>query len=658
MNKFFYVKLACSNLKRNAKTCFPFILTCIGTIAMFYNMCFLSLTKSIGVISDYVSLRYILILGMIVVGIFSAVFLFYTNNFLIRQRKKEFGLFNILGMEKRHIARVMFCETLIMGLVSIILGLLVGILFSKLLILLLLKLISFDAVFGFEVPGMAVMVTILLFAGIFMMILLNNFIQVYRSKPVDLLKSTQQGEKEPKTKWVQTILGVVCLGVGYYIALTTESPLAALNLFFVAVLLVIAGTCLLFTAGSIAILKAMRKNKKYYYRANHFTSVSGMIYRMKQNAAGLANICILSTAVIIMLSTTISLYLGMENVLRTRYPRNIVVYGTAISDDQVNKLDAMIVEQARKAGANPINLLRYRLMNFTMQQNGASFSTERDAALSPNEIALFEFLTQEDYNKIANTSVSLNDGEALLYVLRGEIPGDTLNFNGLELTIRDRLDSFGSEGKMSAILAKSYFVIVHNTETIEEIYHALNGSSDMGPLSYQYGFDTDADRDVQINLVNILQQEIEKLGVNAYAEGSEAARASFYSLYGGLFFLGIFLGLLFMMATVLIIYYKQIAEGYDDRERFIIMQKVGMSHAEVKKSIHSQVLTVFFLPLLTAVVHLAFSFKVITKLLSIFNLTDIALFVACMAITVLVFALLYGIVYSRTAKVYYKIVSA
>lgn len=659
MNKMLYPKLAVNNIKKNAQTYMPYVLACIGTIMMFYNMCFLAVVKDIGYISDSSRLRYILFLGAVVIGIFSVIFLFYTNSFLIKRRKKEFGLFNILGMEKKHVARIMFFETLFIALISLVAGVLAGILLSKLMILLLFKIISFEVTFGFEIPIPAVLSTFALFSGIFALNLIYNICRVHLSKPIELLKGGNVGEKEPRTKWILAGIGAICLGIGYNIALTVESPLAALNIFFVAVILVIIGTYCLFTAGSIAILKMLRKNKRYYYKLKHFISVSGMIYRMKRNAAGLANICILSTAVIIMLSTTISLYVGVEDVLRTRYPRNIIVNATNVSDEQADKLDAIIKEQTEKANTVQKNVIRYRAMSFYTIQDGASFTAGESQSFSYNNIAMVYFITLDDYNKMENRSASLSNGEALLYTLVGDITGDTLSFNGFKLSIKERLTSLNIEDdNTSAMLTSCYYVVVDDIKTIKQVYDSLGGNNgDMDELSYYYGFDVSGDKDIRINLVKALQNAIRNIGVTGYVEGPEISRESFYSLYGGLFFLGLFLGLLFIMATVLIIYYKQITEGYDDKERFEIMQKVGMSRAEIKKSIHSQVLTVFFLPLAAAVIHLAFAFKVITKLLSVFNLTNIPLFAACTTITIIVFAIFYTIVYALTARTYYKIVS-
>ncbi len=660
MNRFFYQKLAINNMKKNSKTYIPYLLTCIGTIMMFYNMCFLSVAKDLGSadVSDSGTVRYILFLGAIVIGIFSLIFLFYTNSFLIKRRKKEFGLFNVLGMEKKHVARIMFYESLFTAVLSIAIGLAAGILLSKIMILFLYKLISFEATFGFEVPYEAVLASLTLFLGIFLINLLYNIRQVHMSNPVELLKGGNIGEKEPRTKWLMAIIGLVSLAAGYYIAVTTENPVAALSLFFVAVVLVMTGTYCLFTSGSIAILKMLRKNKRYYYKKRHFISVSSMLYRMKQNAAGLANICILSTAVIVMISSTVSLYGGMEDVLRSRFPRNVEVEASDVSEEQAEELDKLIEQQTLELNIDKINVLRFRFMNFVVIQEGSNFIKADYDSYTSNDIASLVFITQDEYNKLENKSISLNKGESLVYTSNGNVSGSILNINGYELSIKDYLSSLDSASKISDVLTKSYYVIVDNIDTIESVYNSLNiKDGEMGDLSYFYGFDADAGQQEQINIVNNLNDKMKELDAAGRADGTEASKSSFYSVYGGLFFLGIFLGLLFVMATVLIIYYKQIAEGYDDKERFEIMQKVGMDREEVRGTIQSQVLTVFFLPLLATVIHIAFAFKVITRLLLIFGMTNVPLFAVCTIVTIIVFAVLYTIVYILTAKTYYKIVS-
>ncbi|HCX62731.1 MAG TPA: cell division protein FtsX, partial [Clostridiales bacterium] len=373
MNKFFYPKLAVNNIKKNSKTYIPYMLTCIGTIMMFYNICFLVVAKDIEIVQDSGSLRQVMLLGAMVIGIFSLIFLFYTNSFLIKKRKKEFGLFNILGMEKKHISKIIFFETLITSSITLIVGILSGILLSKLIILFLFKILSFNATFGFEISPTAIFASLCLFGSINVINFIFNITQVHLSKPVELLKGGNVGEREPKTKWLLTIVGALCLGTGYYIAVVTESPLAALNLFFVAVMLVIVGTYCLFTAGSIAVLKRLRKNKKYYYKPNHFVSVSGMIYRMKQNAAGLSNICILSTMVIVMISSTISLYTGMEDILKIQYPKDIIISAYEISDEEAKTLNEIINQQTSAAYIEQKDVIYYRSTELLAIQEGTYF---------------------------------------------------------------------------------------------------------------------------------------------------------------------------------------------------------------------------------------------------------------------------------------------
>lgn len=646
-------------MQKNRETYFPYLLACITTIMMFYNIMFLCIADDLGSISDFNSVRSVLSLGVIVIAIFSVLLLFYTNSFLMKRRKKELGLFNILGMEKKHVARIMFLETFYSALISIVIGIVVGILFSKLIILLLVKIIHAAVPFGFEIPILAIVITLVLFAGIFFLNLLYNVIQVYRTKPIDLLKSNNMGEREPKTKWLLTIVGFITLGWGYFIAQTTESPLAALKLFFLAVVLVIIGTYCLFIAGSIAILKMLRKNKRYYYKANHFISISGMIYRMKQNAAGLASICILSTMVIVMLSTTVSMYFGMEDLLDTRYPREISIYAVNVSDEDVQRIDRAVAEQLSRANIVAEDAIRSRYLFLAIRQWENRFFPILDKQNPNGQQVMLQLMALEDYNQLEGASETLADGEVLLFPLSGDVLGDRLEFQDYPLTIKKRLDTFNPDftGELSAYMTNTYIVVVKEREVIKEIYNALyTNQREFIDLSYEYGFNTNADAKAQIELMSALNQELMKLNVDGNVDGRENSRETFLSLYGSLFFLGLFLGLLFILATVLIIYYKQISEGYDDQQRFAIMQKVGLSRDEVKKAIRSQVLSVFFLPLLMAVVHIAFAFKVITKLLLIFNMTNVQLFLMYTGATILVFALLYGIVYAITAKAYYRII--
>jgi putative ABC transport system permease protein len=653
----FYQRLALTNIKKNEKTYFPYILTCICTIAMFYIMHFISLNDGLNNMSGGRELKIILNLGTYVIGFFSVIFLFYTNSFLIKRRKKELGLYNILGMEKRHIAKVLTWETIFVAIISMALGLFLGITVSKLMFLILLKILHFKVPMGFFISTKSLIKTVILFGLIFVLTLLNNLRQIHVAKPVELLKGGQVGEKEPKTKWILALIGVLSLGAGYYIALTTESPLAALNMFFLAVILVMIGTWALFTAGSIALLKMLRKNKKFYYKTNRFINVSGMIYRMKQNAVGLANICILSTTVLVMVSTTVSLYIGMEDVLRTRYPRDISISAKNVSKEKVEVINNLIKEQAYKDNIAMKNIVKFRSLSLAVIQD-KNYFTDKGNDLNANNLGFLELIPLSEYNDVENKSITLKENEVLLFTYRGKIDDDSINILGNEFKIKERINSMTVDGIASAVVANGYFVIVPDEKTIEKIYgSSAKADGKMGDLSYYFAFDTDDNAGKEIALTNESNSKIKQLSIDGRCEGLEASRETFFSLYGGLFFLGIFLGALFIMATVLIIYYKQISEGYDDKERFEIMQKVGMSKEEIKKSIGSQVLMVFFLPLITAIIHIAFAFKVITKLMAVLNLTNITLFVLCTAGTIFVFAVFYAIVYFLTSRVYYKIVS-
>lgn len=660
MNSRFYAKLAATNIKKNAQTYIPYILTCTGTIAMYYIAHALTKNPGLDLMSGGSSLRQMLYFGAIIVALFSIILLLYTNRFLMKRRYKEFGLFNVLGMEKRHLAQVMWWETIYVAFISLVVGILGGMLFEKLMFLILLKILRFEVRWGFNISGAAIKSTLILFVAIFSVTLINNLIQIYRSKPIELIKGSQVGEREPKTKWLEVVVGAVCLASGYYIALTTKSPLAAMNMFFIAVILVIVGTYCLFTAGSIWILKLLRKNKRFYYQPNHFISISGMIYRMKQNAVGLANICILSTMVLVTLSTTISLYIGVEDQLRNRYPRDILVSVRDVTTSDVAYVRDIVADTLLGHNLEPENSLDYRYLLFIAKKDEAGFQTDRDVLLgfSPDIQALY-FIPGEDYSRITGESISLAEDEILLYSNREAYPYDTLSALGLIFTIKQRIDTFVTDGSEASLIYNSYFVVVKNQQVLEQVYqaqavaHGEYGS----PYIYHMGFDLDTSGDQLIAIYQQIKAALKEQGLSYNIETAELNRDEFYSLYGGLFFLGIFLGTLFIMGTVLIIYYKQITEGYEDKQRFEIMQKVGMSKGEVNTVIRTQVLMVFFLPLIVATIHIAFAFRFITKMLAVFNLANVTLFAWCTVGTILVFAVFYSIVYSLTAKEYYRIVS-
>ena len=642
MNNFIYEKLAVTNLKNNRKTYVPYIFTGVLTVMMFYIIDALSRGKGITQNTLKICLQYAT--GVII--IFAVIFLFYTNSFLIKRRKKEIGVYNILGMGKRHIARMMAVETILTAGISILGGLVFGIIFGKLMYLLLLKILHNSVDMQFSVNGTAIVQTVILFAGIFLLTYLYNILQIQLVNPVELLHGGNQGEKEPKSRWLLVIVGVAALGNGYWIALTTEAPLEALLKFFVAVVCVIIGTYALFIAGSIVVLKILRKNKAYYYNPKHFTSVSGMIYRMKQNGAGLANICVLSTMVLVMVSTTVSLYAGMEDILDSRFPRDVSIVCNEADTNNEETLQRLIKEQCEKAGVKITDRVRYRYgsMNAVLKGN----NLEKVEQYYPdNHFYYVEMITQEEYNRIEKQNVSLKEQEILTYTTNGKCGKKQINIAGQNYQVKKELSEMTSQPKSTAEMYKTLYIVFANAEQIERIE----------PFSYADKFNLKGDDGKQKEALEQIQNEFYEKIPDGMMESRMLSRSSFYELYGGLFFIGIYLGSMFIMATVLIIYYKQISEGYDDRERYQIMQKVGMSKKEVKRSIRSQVLSVFFLPLVVAVIHVAVAFKVMTKILGVLNLTNVSLFAVCTIITIAVFAVFYIIVYSITAKEYYRIVN-
>ena len=657
MNKGLYGRLALSNLEKNGKIYLPYLLTCIGTVMMFYLMQFLYTNPWV---KTHASLMMVLGMGCVVVGLFAFIFLFYTNSFLMKQRKKEIGLYNILGMEKRHIGKIMAYESIYIGIFGIGIGLLCGILFSKLMLLLLARLLGFQLGVSFYVSVGSVLTSVIFFGIIFTLTLIYNLQQIHLAKPVELLQGGNTGEKEPKTKWVLAILGIVTLGVGYYMALTTKSPMEALALFFIAVILVIIGTYSIFTAGSIAGLKFLRNRKKYFYKLNHFTSVSGMIYRMKQNAVGLANICILSTMVLVMISTTSSLFIGSEDALRNQNPRDIFVNGYEVPLETQESILKIFKSTLKSEGVKGEDLVAYSYREIYLDKTPEGL-VNNYGKMNMESTAYVRLIPVEEYNRMENKNVKLNENEALVYSTNVDYEKNEKLFKDLDIRAIKQVDHLSVENLYYSSYMDVSFIVV-NQQQIKDLVKLYDKENDQKEYKMYIGVNADIESEKQIKLSDQIYKNIEKVEGMHYGALSYGCIASdkdeFLSVYGGLFFLGIFLGTLFTMAMILIIYYKQISEGYDDKRRFEIMQKVGMSKKEVKKSIQSQVKTVFFIPLVTAVIHLAFAFSMIRKLLSVLNLTNVTLFIICTLVTVLVFTILYAVVYALTAKTYYKIVEA
>lgn len=670
-------------MKSNRRFYLPYILTVIGTAAAFYIMAAIvsdpgSKELAAGTSNGPMYVSMFMTLGMFVLGLFSCIFLLYTNSFLMKRRQKELGLYSVLGMSKTNIAGIMVFEALYIALIGIGGGLAVGILLTKLVSLALFRLMRLPVPFGFSVQPIAIIIVVLFFAGLILLTLLANLAKVGRSRPVELLRGGNVGEKEPKANWFLTIVGVLFLGAGYAVAMLVDNPGMAVAVYFLAVFAVIIGTYCLFTSVSIAVLKALRRNKRYYYKAKHFISVSGMLYRMKRNAVGLANICILCTMVMVMVSGTLSLYLGSEEQVNTFCPADVVVettyYASSTEDHVYNEetgeetieyhtpydaaaMDAWFEDYFAAHKLTPSSAKAVEYYTFT-------------AVDSEDHVSLVTAVTAETYAQLTGEAApELAPGEALAHVPSGYKFGDGLNFldkDGNTLSIQ-----FVGEAQLSsaqvelntAILSQSedddIVLVVPDTAALLELVAGQENGSYV--WRGQYDFDA-SDEAVSAMVDDYWAASREGGGVDAgYYDvlridlRSETER-DVYGLSGGFLFLGVFLGIVFLMATVLIIYYKQVSEGYEDNARFDIMRKVGLSEREARRAIRSQILTVFFMPILVAAIHIAFDFNLVVLMLRLFSLTNVKLTALCTLGTLLVFCAVYAVVYALTARSYYKIV--
>lgn len=673
----FFPKLAWTGMKKNKRLYVPYLLSSIGSVAMFYIMQSLSYSPLLHEMRGGGNMEYILTLGKFVIAVFALIFLLYTSSFLIRRRNREFGLYNVLGMGKGGIYRIVTWETLIVALVSLVGGILLGGVFSKLAELCLLRIVGGEIDYKLRIVPEAIGVTLVIFTAIFVLLYLRSLWQIRRSKPLELLKSETVGEKPPKSSPVLAILGLLLLGGAYWLAISIHNPLKALTWFFVAVIMVIIGTYLLMIAGSVFLCRLLQRNKNYYYRKNHFVSVSSMVYRMKRNGAGLASICILSTMVLVMLTSTSSLYFGMNDTIENRYPRSngITVYVEKMEQTTAENravVSERLQSKVEENGYSTDNLLEYAYFDTYGIQNGNSIELDPDTSLydvsGMDKLRQIFFITAEDYNRISGSSVTLSEGEALLRTLNCSYKEKELQFGDkLSLRIVGQAPKELTEYlDLEEMVSSTFLMIVKSEQSILPLDYALtNGINALEKMIY-VGFDVAENDERQIEAQELMQDEIVNIdelrqenGGFSYMTGCKANdRVNFAITYGGLFFLGIMLSILFVFAAVMIIYYKQISEGYEDQSRFEIMRKVGMTAKDIRASINSQVLTVFFAPLLLAGLHLACAFPMIWKILQMFGLRNLGTVILINLVAYALFSVCYIIIYKRTAKSYFKIVSS
>ena len=670
MHKGIFSRLAKQNIRNNKSTYIPYIITCIFCIAMIYMMEFLRDCPTLDqAVRQADEVRMIVFTGEIVVEIFCIIFLIYSNSFLMKRRQKEIGLYNILGLERNHIGIVMFLETIITSIGSFAGGIAAGIIGSKLALLLLLKLLHIPSVLGFYISVKGIFTCLFMFGIIFLMILFLNLAKIHLSRPVELLRGNNTGEKEPAAKWLMALIGFICLGAGYYLAVTTESPIKAITIFLLAVILVMAGTYLLFTAGSIVILKFLRRRKSFYYRTGNFISISGMLYRMKQNAIGLASICILSTGVLLMISMTVSIYFGMNDIMLNRYPYDVDMSVTSISEDECQTA----IEAFEKAIADnkvPVEKSVEEIyLDIVCSKNGDQILIKpANTIRNSDSVLVLSLLNQAEYERLTGISANLNDGEIFAWY-PSAVQKDSVTVDETEFTVKKWLDKNPLTCGEDAVSDNAVLVVTDEDfkkfdEMRTEMYKGVSSAPAGEDLTLHLGLDITGSETDKIDFGTPVMEVVKDLKKNGgLSENSwitsgirQQEYESYYADNGSLLFIGIFLGSLFLMGTAMIIYYKQISEGYEDQKRFEIMQKVGLSRREVRSSVRRQILMVFFLPLLMAMLHITMAFPMIRRMLLLFGMTNTKLFIGCTAGTVLIFAVVYGLIYLMTARSYYHIV--
>ena len=670
MHKGIFSRLAKQNIRNNKSTYIPYMITCIFCIAMIYMMEFLRDCPTLDqAVRQADEVRMIVFTGEIVVEIFCIIFLIYSNSFLMKRRQKEIGLYNILGLERNHIGIVMFLETIITSIGSLAGGIAAGIIGSKLALLLLLKLLHIPSVLGFYISVKGIFTCLFMFGIVFLMILFLNLAKIHLSRPVELLRGNNTGEKEPAAKWLMALIGFICLGAGYYLAVTTESPIKAITIFLLAVILVMAGTYLLFTAGSIVILKFLRRRKSFYYRTGNFISISGMLYRMKQNAVGLASICILSTGVLLMISMTVSIYFGMNDIMLNRYPYDVDMSVTSISEDECQTA----IEAFEKAIADnkvPVEKSVEEIyLDIVCSKNGDQILIKpANTIRNSDSVLVLSLLNQAEYERLTGISANLNDGEIFAWY-PSTVQKDSVTVDETEFTVKKWLDKNPLTCGEDAVSDNAVLVVTDEDfkkfdEMRTEMYKGVSSAPAGEDLTLHLGLDITGSETDKIDFGTPVMEVVKDLKKNGgLSENSwitsgirQQEYESYYADNGSLLFIGILLGSLFLMGTAMIIYYKQISERYEDQKRFEIMQKVGLSRREVRSSVRRQILMVFFLPLLMAMLHITMAFPMIRRLLLLFGMTNTKLFIGCTAGTVLIFAVVYGLIYLMTARSYYHIV--
>ena len=666
---FFYSKFALNNLVKNKKFIIPYVLSAIFTIMSFYILSSLAFGDNLNKLPNGIdATKQVLSLGIIVIAIFSIIFLFYTYSFLVKRRVKEFGLYSVLGMTKKQIAKILVLETIFIAVTTIVLGIGLGIIFDKLMLLVLLKLFSAGVSFGFSITPIAIVFSVLLFGFIYLLLLVYTVIKIARLRIVALLKDENKGEKEPKSRWILALIGLALIGYGYYTAQTVQNPIKALLVFFYAVVAVIIGTYLVFMAVSITVLKIMKNNKNFYYKPKNFISVSGLLYRMKRNAVGLANICILSTMVLVTMGSTSALYAGMEKSYNERFPRQLMIAGYNSTSEKLKEIENNAKLAAKEAGTEVEDLVSYNSLPMVGRLVEDKFNFESNVGVDLSNVKMIVVLQLKDYNKFANKNKTLESNEILLHIdKKGDYNHNSISLNGSDYKIKEKLSEFpGTIGSATANIMDTYYAVVKDEKEATKLATKLTELSskelEKRGISIQTGTPTlqnyvafnIKDTTKEAKVIESFKKLEKQSGIEI--EGKEENKLTFRGVFASFLFIGVFISFIFVISQVVIMYYKQISEGYEDKGNFEIMRKVGITDKQIKQSIRSQVLLIFFSPLIIATLHTIVAYPFIEKILRLFLITDNSIFLQALAVTIVVFAIFYLIVYAITSKIYYRII--
>lgn len=650
----FYIRLAVSNIKKNKPVYHPFFLTNILSVMIFYVMASIQNQTIIATLpGSYIFVQFLKV-GVVMTGMFAGVFLLYTNGLLIRQRKKELGLYTIFGLEKKHIAKVLMLESLLLTTAGLVAGIVLGIVLGKLFFLVLLKLLHLDSGLTFQFLTEALMQTGICFIVIGVFILFYNLFSVMKAKPVELLYAAHKGDNYHSFVWVKAFLGIICIGGAYTLIFTTPSPIDIIGRVFPIALLILFGTLFFFSSCTVVLLQALKKNDRYYYKPQNFISVSGLIYRLKQNAKGLSNICILSTVVMVIATTTLALYVGQKEMLSFRFPMETKISVSDIADGQPT-LPQFVHQTAEQYGVTISREADYKVTYISGVYKDNTVSVYQPDIYPPDMTCGIYLITWEDYSRMEEGIEPLEADEVFAFSSSKDLGVSEISFGNLKYRVKTELSELVIQSKSALSSETHYFFICPTQKEIDNIITELSPAENKFSRTYSMMFDAEGKQETEFNAA--LQNQLYLGYAGAKFENAEIKKQSDNYTYGGFLFIGLLLSLLFMVFLTLVIYYKQITEGYSDRYNFEVMQKVGLDRNEISAIVHKEIRTMFFFPLFMAVIHLAVSLYAVAMLLAVFGLTNVLVLLLCAGTISLLFTFIYVVMYFSTARTYYRIVT-